>query len=183
MEWYLHESYRIATQLVWGYQNLLIEEFNAPYPGEFGLFLKNCSDLASWHAWHIFLPRKFMLRTTHSPRNQKLYHSCKQQQELDWKIPTLTRILFFPQLSLVTSLNAHFPVALVGNTQRAHYIAHTNSKTLLLYFSIFKCWIMNATSHQPNHIAIGQHISGNVGLLVSNPDPTKKCKMRTHLFG
>jgi hypothetical protein len=42
---------------------------------------------------------------------------------------------------------------------------------------------MDATARQPERITIGQRVSGNVGLLVSNPDPNKKCKMRTRLCG
>jgi hypothetical protein len=42
---------------------------------------------------------------------------------------------------------------------------------------------MDATSRQPKRITVGQRISGSVGPLVSNPDSSKKRKVRTRLFG
>jgi hypothetical protein len=42
---------------------------------------------------------------------------------------------------------------------------------------------MDATSRQPKRITVGQRVSGSVGPLVSNPDSSKKRKVRTHLFG
>jgi hypothetical protein len=42
---------------------------------------------------------------------------------------------------------------------------------------------MDAASRQPKRITIGQRVSGSVGPLVANPDPSKKRKVRTRLYG
>lgn len=42
---------------------------------------------------------------------------------------------------------------------------------------------MNVATRQPKRITIGQRVSGSFGPLVDNPDPSKKRKVRTRLYG
>jgi len=42
---------------------------------------------------------------------------------------------------------------------------------------------MDAASHQPKCITIGQRVSGSVGPLLANPYPSKKGKVRAFLYG
>jgi len=42
---------------------------------------------------------------------------------------------------------------------------------------------MVATQRQPKRLLPGQRVSSSVGPFIPNPDPSKKCKLRSRLFG
>ncbi|MFO0446615.1 MAG: hypothetical protein ACK51L_03005 [bacterium] len=59
----------------------------------------------------------------------------------------------------------------------------THAPTQSHAFFYFLCHNMDAASRQPKRITIGQRVSGSVGPLIANPDPSKKRKVRARLYG
>jgi len=137
--------------------------------------------LAQWHARHKI---RCVQCVPHGRQQQKTYYSCWQQQAQGWQNTRLYKTSFLPEPSLVSSLNTQLPIALVRNTWRPHcFNTCTHSKSRLFLFFYPLCHNMGVASRQPKHITIGQRVSGSVGPLLANPDPSKKRKVRARLYG